>query len=444
MNYNVEKITKIRSMLLSILFFFIGATFQGYMTRRISCICYFIILAVIVVLMIKDSSFRIYKLSNIFDVRDILLIIAMVTFRIATYLYYESYEGIGGHFAWAAAPIMLYLIGKYLILYNENNTYNTHLKVTVPLGLGFILFNLVAVISYYAYGPVEGAGIEYDARNWYMYRATITTGDIVPRVTFYTFYPLLFAALFIWAAYTFKRNKHISLTIMITGLLSALWFWFQVQTRLPFIVWILSVVISLVLIYVDKIVKNGFKQYKKKTVVGILTIIIIGGIIALCFVFDVGGIKDIYLSSTFARDASLLENPRIKLAWSAISNLGNYPLGNNHTQVFSGIEHSHVFWTELGYCGGIIPFVAGVAWLFFIFKDIIYIIVSRTIELEEKLLLILSFLAVFSYSCTESYRTMFAPFMVMLFAGLIRGKVLVVKKSLAIKQERIKISDNEA
>lgn len=85
---------------------------------------------------------------------------------------------------------------------------------------------------------------------------------------------------------------------------------------------------------------------------------------------------------------------------------------------------THVYWTEFAYCGGIIPFAAILCWLAMVIKDMMDISFRKEVLLKEKMLLILPLVAVILYACTEALRDMFTPFLIMLFAGMLRGKIL--------------------
>lgn len=414
-----DKTITLRRILMMMLFFIIGATLQGIMIRRVSFICYFALLATVLFVMISDRQFYFGKISNVVDIRDILLIVAMVSYRIATYTYYSESHDLTGNFIWATAPVMLYLFGKYYIFYNYKNSYKASVRVIIPLGMGLMLFNFISIISYYVYG---GTGEE--GRDWHM---MLMDADSL-RATFYAFYPLLYISLVIWAIYTFKKNRVISLIVIITGIFSVSWFWLVVQTRSPFFVFFISIAIMGILYLLSLIKKDGFKKYKETIIIVLSLILIIINVVLLAYNTNILGFKDWYMASTFTRDRPLLDNPRLHMAWSAICNLPNYPFGNNHTEIYEGYITTHVYWTEFAYCGGFIPFLAIIGWLVMIIKDVIFIGNNKDILLEEKSLLLLSLFAMFFYACTEALRDMFEPFLVMLFAGMIRGKVLSKKE----------------
>ncbi|MCR5402967.1 MAG: hypothetical protein K6E91_04000, partial [Butyrivibrio sp.] len=124
----------------------------------------------------------------------------------------------------------------------------------------------------------------------------------------------------------------------------------------------------------------------------------------------------------------IFNNVRVKWSLQAIYDLLKYPFGGNHTEYGLGYTTTHLAWTNIAYCGGVIPFLAIMILLLLIFKDIIKLSFSSIVELHQKMILLLPFFGVFLYSCTEDLRIMNYPLCsVFLFAGMIRGQFLLIE-----------------
>lgn len=409
-----EKYVKYYNIIVGIVFFILGVTFQAILLRRGAFICIFSLFVSQLMVMKLDPSFAFGSVREIIDIRDILLIIAMVSFRVANYLYYSENGDFNGNVIWALVPIMLYLYGKFFMLQHKEDTYQNVQRVIIPFGAGLMIFFLFSAISYHVNGPMGN-----DGRNWVL----LFIGDGPIRATYFTFYVLQFAALIPWALMIWRKKRLLSTVIAVSGLGSIVWFWVVVKTRLPMIVFLIALVFAGSLILVEKRINGELSNKKTLQICGVVGLAL--GVFIIAFVTNLGGLRTMVFSSTLFRDGNILNEPRLRMAWNGLSGLLQYPLGNNHTEVYKGYGTTHIYWTELAYCGGFIPFASGILWLALTLYDFVTISISKIIRLEEKMLLLLSFLSVFLYSCTEALRDMFAIFIVMLMAGLLRGKVLI-------------------
>lgn len=409
-----KKLEQYYDIAITIAFLLWGSTFQSILLRRGAFILVFCLLLSQLVVMKLDDGFSFHSIKEIIGIRDILLIIAMVSFRVANYLYYSENGDFNGNVIWASVPIMLYLYGKFFVLQHKEDTYQNVQRVIVPFGAGLMTFFWFSAISYHVNGPMGK-----DGRNWIL----LFIGDGPIRATYFTFYVLLLVALIPWAIIKWKKQRLLCSYIIISGISSLLWFWVVVKTRLPMIVFFVALIFAGCLILVEKRINGEFSNKRMLQVGGIVGLAL--GVFVIAFVTNLGGLKTMVFSSTLFRDGNILNEPRLRMAWNGLSGLAQYPFGNNHTEVYTNMKTTHIYWTELAYCGGFIPFVSGILWLILSLFDAVKISISKIIRLEEKMLLLLSFLAVFLYSCTEALRDMFAIFIVMLMAGLLRGKVLI-------------------
>lgn len=403
---------KIWNIIMAIILVLIGATFQGIMPRRHAFICHCILLVGVLVVVMLDGKLSIIKEKHFFGIRDLLLIIAILLYRASVCLYYSEVHDVNGNIILATVPLMLYFWGKLYIVYNANNAYRSSMYVLIPLGVGLMIFNMMSIISYYVYGAQGG-----DGRNWRMF----FMGETPLRATFFAFYPLLFISLISWALFTYKQNKLISTMVVLSGIGSAYWWWNVGQTRSVVFVTILSLGIAGILYFLD-LMKAGKIRIYKKHIVAVLIMTVIAIVI---MIFNAESIMELYRNSVFCRDASILENPRIYMMHNALSQLHKYPFGNNQTEVYVGMRTTHVYWTEFAYCGGIIPFISIIGWLILSIKDAIMLAKSE-VKIEEKVLLIRPLFAMILYASTEGLRDMFTPFIMMLIAGMIRGRVLLL------------------
>lgn len=410
------KYVKYYNIIVGMVFFILGVTFQAILLRRGAFICIFCLFVSQLIVMKLDPSFSFGSVREIIGIRDILLIIAMVSFRVANYLYYSENGDFNGNVIWASVPIMLYLYGKFFVLQHKEDTYQNVQRVIILFGAGLMIFFLFSAISYHVNGPMGK-----DGRNWVL----LFIGDEPIRATYFAFYVLLFVALVPWAVMKWSERRFLYSFIVISGIGSLAWFWVVVKTRLPMIVFFVALIFAGCLILVEKRINGEFSNKRMLQVGGIVGLAL--GVFVIAFVTNLGGLKTMVFSSTLFRDGNILNEPRLRMAWNGLSGLAQYPFGNNHTEVYTNMKTTHIYWTELAYCGGFIPFVSGILWLMFSLYDFARIAINKTIGLEEKMLLLLSFLAVFIYSCTEALRDMFAIFIVMLFAGFLRGKELFTK-----------------
>ena len=422
-NLSDSTITKLYYMCLIIIFFVLGLTFQAGIPRRIIYICFFcIFLSVIILSHLKKSDFLKNK-KNIFDIREILILISMSVYRISLYYYYTDKNDKSEIIIGISAALFIYLIGKYYMLYRDGNAEG----LVYSFGLGLMIFNLISIFSWF-YLP-------YDpdmSRRYWQTLLMPSAGD--QAATFFAFHPLLFISLIPYGILILKKNKVFGLIISLTGVFSVLWFTIAVKTRSPLMVFLCTVIASVFIYVVHLISKNGFDKYKKKIMISSVVILVAVGVVIFCFC-NISSLNEWYKSSFMARNGGIFNNLRVIWAKETFMDLKDYPFGGNQ-RVFEynngtgkKINVSHMTWSDIVYTGGIIPFISIFLWLMLALKDIISVIISNKIELSKKMLCILPFIAIFLYSCTEALlRGLYYEFFVLLlFGGMIRGQVLLYK-----------------
>ena len=401
-------------------FFIQGVIFQSHIIdRKYIFIIYFLDFLIISYTFLKNKKDIKMKLSKMIDIRDFLLIISMTIYRISTMIYYPDLTDKMENIMWMVLTILMYLFGKtYAVCYNKIDNRRIS-DIALSFGSGLMVFNIVSMISYYF--TFDEA---LDIRAWKTFMAPSSN---YYNATIYTFYTLIFIGLFVYGMALFKKNKLFSIWIMTTGLFSAVWHWVVAKTRLPLLYFIISIFISIIIYYVQQIRINGLKKYKK-TLIILCSSVISVAVIAILFVRNVSFINEWYSNSILTRDGGIFNNIRFKWAMQSILAMRQYPFGGNQTK-YSILGSPHVSWCDIGYRGGILPFVAYILWVILIFKDSFSIAISNS-EYRRKLVLIMPFISVFIYSCTEGLTSSTYVFSTIpLFAGIIRGEVLSHIKS---------------
>jgi len=411
------KVIKIYNIYIWIILFFLGLTFEmniienKYLIVLLSSMFLFLI-----ILMICDKSFSI-KDHIKFDIRDIFLLVAMAIWRRNLYVYGVCDPGFS--IKYLIIVILMYLYGKYHIIYmntvfTTNDIYKTN--VIFPLGLGLMIFNITSMISWYIYPPNSEIG-----RAWLSLMDPIKGWNVA---TFYAFHPLLFISLVFWGVITYKNNKIKSNMIIFLGIISSVWFWFVTKTRGPMVILFATVIIGITLNWLQLILKNGFKKYEKKLFYCVIFIVVFVIVGFICIKY-VEPIKSLYDSSMLSRDGGILNNIRFKWAKDAVLGLAKYPFGGNKE-----IENSttHVVWTSFASFGGIVPFLLIIIWNILVIKDTVVLSISKNKDIEKKLFIILPYIGVMLYSCTEDLiYYMFEMAVITIIAGMIRGEVISEK-----------------
>ena len=387
----------------------------------------FLICLVSVLFVVFDKTNKDNK-KKFWDIRDVLLIIAMVSYWYCIYTkgYYPGDNpDLHDCIMRAVISVSVYIFGKFFIIYDKENNGKNAVNVVIPFGLGLMIFNIISIYSAYHYYYNRVINDVSINRSW----LSIMFPTWVMNATIYSYYPLVLISLLIYSVLFFKKNILINSIIIVSGVASAIWFWVETKTRTPMVGLIMSIIIGILLILIKNIRNRKddyyriIKKYISVTIIGLICLYLVFEL----FVAD----TEWYKYSIISREGGLFNNVRIKWALQGIHDLLKYPLGGNQTNY--GAEDyatTHVAWTEFAYCGGIIPFSTIMIWLLLSFMDILKLSLSSIIDQKQKMILLLPFFSVFLYSCTEALRIMNYPLCsVILLAGMIRGTVLTIEKT---------------
>ncbi len=420
-----EQITRYYYIITSIIFLFIGMLFQSNMLgRKVIFLLYPSLSLISVLFVVFDKTIK--EKKNIFwDIRDVLLIIAMASYWYCIYTkgYYPGDNpDLHDCIMRATISISVFIFGKFFIMYDKNNNGKNAINIVIPFGIGLMIFNIISIYSAYHYyynRVINNISIN---RSW----LSIMFPTWVMNATIYSYYPLILISLLTHSVIFFKKKILLNSLIIVSGVASAIWFWVETKTRTPIVVLIITITLGLLLVVIDKFSEKKEINIKKtsKILIGIVV-----GLICIYISFRMFVINSEWYESCInilSRDGGIINNVRVRWSLHAIHDLYKYPFGGNHTVYREGYTTTHLSWTDIAYCGGIIPFFAIMIWLMLIFKDIIKLSFSSNAELYQKMILLLPFFAVFLYSCTEALRIMNYPLCsVFLFAGMIRGQFIL-------------------
>ena len=309
-----------------------------------------------------DKEFSFKSKWEIIDFRELFLFVAMATYRISIYKYYNVTD-LHETIMCILIPVMLYMFGKYYVLYAGEDSYKKIKVITIPFGMGLMISYLISVYSFYYFH------VDIHTKAGRVYSTLLMPEMGNTNATFYSFYPLLIIGLLIYSIYTLKENLYLNSLMIILGVFSAIWAWIEVTQRLPMVVMFFSLIISIAIIIYDKMSRN---DRKKNIMIIKRVIIILGSVIAIMVLINLitGCITEAYETSILSRNGGvLLGNIRFKWASMVIKDIKNYPFGNNHNYYAPNIT-THVQWVDFAYCGGIIPFLSIILYLLFLFKDI--------------------------------------------------------------------------
>lgn len=427
---NYDKILKIYNYFIPIVFFLMGLFLHTtFIPRKLLWLSYIAFFMSIILIVIIDKSFD-KTIKNIFDIREIILVLSLGFYWRSRQIFYNDHIDLNENIMYCIIPIMLYVIGKYYILLGKDDKLINIKNIILPLGYGTMLFFIVSMVSFYYYPYVEKSR---------MYHTILLPGSGNIAATFYGFYALIFISLIFYSIVYLKKYKAISLTIIISGLISAIWSFVVTGTRSPMFALVLTLFFSIIVYFIHLVRENGFDKYRKiiKVIIGA---VIISILFLLISVFFVEPVKTLYRSSILFRDGGILGNQRLQWAYWSISDLAKYPWGGNHslyphTSINGYISSTNATWPDFAYYGGIIPFAGMMIFLLLSFKDIVITVISKELLLENKLLLVSPYLALIFLACTYNMQDICYQFsIIFLFAGMIRGQTLSLTSQKNLRQ----------
>lgn len=407
-------------IIIAIILMVYGYCFQIILPRRYAFLLTLFLIVLVMFDRIKRESIKIDEVKMdikcLVGIRELSLFLGMSLYNVARYFYYDDRSNIKGPIIWSLMPILFHELAL-IYVYKEKEYYKKMQILLLSISSGFMLQNIIAIFSYYT--------VQHDFTDAYSYRAWFSYGFWNKEpATYYEFYPIIFAVLVIWCIYTVKENEKLKYFIIVSGTLSTLWFLVVTDSKTVFLVVVLTVLVDSFIIYYVK-VSEGIKVNKLMSRAKICLSLLLIGILAysICYFNNIFGLKDWYAQSMFARSGGIFNNVRVKISLQVLRDLKDFPLGNNHN-IYYGRGTTHVSWTNVAKCAGIIPFSLLIIYLIFTFKDIVDLVKTKTIDLQVKLFLVSAFMGVFLYSCIEPLIEMFAWYMVMYIGGMIRATVL--------------------
>ena len=417
-----EKYLKIYNTIIIVVFFVMGVTLHTpFIPRKLLWLFYIVLFLSVIVINILNKSFDLKKTSYWVDIREVLLMVGMGYYWFCKYKYYEGFQDINQDIMFCLIPIIMYMYGKYYIFLSKNDTINNLKNIIFSLGIGLFVFAIISYISSYFF--------PYDKSLGRLMHSIMLPGSGHLAVTFFSFYSLIFISLISYGVIFFKDDKIINPIIVLGGVSSALWMLIRVKTRSPIAILLFSIILTIIIYLVHDIRIKGVKKYKK-TIIFMLCAFIFAYILFIVCINFVEPIRIAYRSSFLYRDGGIFNNQRIKWSLQAVMDLKDYPLGGNYSKYLTFkqndyIDSTNTTWGDIPYYGGIIPFASIFLWLFFSLKDVIKILKSLEISLNNKVILILPYSAIILYACTENIQdTCYRFSILLLFSGMIRGQIL--------------------
>lgn len=181
---------------------------------------------------------------------------------------------------------------------------------------------------------------------------------------------------------------------------------------------------GIVLLFVFRSMKN--KKSRKKFIA-----FLSGFIICFTSIFIIGGqyLFNIYRNSYLSGSGGIIHNVRFNYMITTIKMVPRYPLGFNEETLYCGSRHSvyaHNLLLDVIKQYGVFSFLLLCTLMVLVVKDALKMYMSNKIDIEEKLILLVSFIFVNIYFFIEVGQVAFVQGVVLF--GIIRGRVMQVEE----------------
>lgn len=278
-------------------------------------------------------------------------------------------------------PVALYLAGKVWCM-RAPSFCNADLNgkiVILTLTLGTFAGGLLEKYSRFFRFTEEC----YSGRYWFDF----WDGGLRPA-TYYMFYAMMILGTAFWAFYIRKNQKLLG-NCFVLFIAVELIFFAWVETRTPFLVIGLVMVIEFALF----LWLNRKEKYVKPT-------LIVGGVLAGAGIITAlavwyGNIFNIQNSAfglLLSQDGGILGNIRFKAQRNAIMQLFVYPMGGKQMDL-AGLPFVHNVWLDIANTAGLIPFFLIIAYTIFTIVECAKLVISKDVPQEMKYLMTGIFIA---------------------------------------------------